>query len=280
MKTKTPVFSRFQFDLIPDPDRTDGGGVMRVTASDAAGKQALFKHFSLFDDNPIEAAQHLLSQEPFVHEESAGTRDNYAFFEISGSLDLGFTSPYFGELFTRTGFRLPTSECDIGADFLTPRYTWEGLCHTHYLKEVAVEAGLLTYTVFTSHCDWNRKKAAENAVDRSVEVMQESLGNRPSNPEYLSIGMSDSYRKNPDYLKRNAVQKGLHSEWFWNALIDWWLENHASKAQKQLVQMDRDVMYANHKGSGTLRDIRGYDKGLRRSWEAGGVVPWIEFSGM
>lgn len=243
---------------------------MAVTAETPEEKAHVIEHFRLGDD-ALKAAQIITNPEPFTHVCPMVGRDNAAWFECTGALEIEFSEPYFKEYVQRTG--------DAGGGILpdldlTASYPWQGLHHTHYLRELYTDGGHICFTVIIRAGDWNGQDAATLADRRAVDYMQEAVGERPFEREYIETH-NGLLKRNPNYLKRHKARPALSAQWLFSALIDNWLATKAAPKQRELAETDRALMFANHRGAGGLRELREY-QGLRRNWQDA-AINWMEF---
>jgi hypothetical protein len=280
--TETTAMQTRGFEITHEehPSRSaDGGGALVVTAHTPEAKLAVLKHFRTLDLETPEGAKALVSilgsPEPYVVRKGGEPRqDNRAYFLVSGCLELDFTAPYFRALAERTGYTGRGILPDLTPEYLTPRYKWQGLCHTHYVKQVWLEHSHLCYEVVVSGTDWNRKTAEQNATAYAADYMAESVGTRDQEPEFKA-DRNGTFSPNPNYLKRHAARPAFAADWLWSALVDWWLANEATPAQQDLVAVDGALMAKNHRGTSGLHDLR-FPQGLRRSWDSD-LITWGTF---
>jgi hypothetical protein len=267
-----------QFDFSFKETREDFGGELTVTANTPEAKERVIRHFRLFEEDILGGAKAITSEAPLVHTIDNGSMDNPAMFETHGSLALEFTAPYLKVMGERMGYTGRGILPDIPVEGLTHWYPWGGLCHTHYLRDVWLEGGHLCYVCYTTGSEWNKKVPAVYAEEKAEDYMQESIGTRYHEPEFQQL-KNGLFRENPKYLRRNRVTPAFSGEWLWEALCERWLVHEATDAQRDLVEEDRSLMYRNHRGKGSLREVRNYPRGLRRSWE-GSEIAWEEFQNL
>ena len=240
---------------------------MSVVASNPEEKAHVFKHFRITDD-PLEMARAIMDSAPYTHVCPMGGRDNQAWFECSSALELDFSEPYFKEYVRRTG--------DVGGGILpdidlASFYPWHGLHHTHCLRELYTDNGHLCYVAVVQTRDWNKQTAAECADKMALDYIQESVGERPVELEFIEMN-NGLMKRNPKYLQRHSARPALSAQWLFSALINNWLATKATPEQRELVEADRALCSANHNGVGNLRDIKSYgSRELRRTWEDKGM---------
>lgn len=252
--------------------REDGGGSMTVTASTPEEKKHVIGHFRLHDNDAVAQAQPILDSAPFVHTPEAGCRDNAAWFECTGSLDMEFSTPYFREYEKRTG---DTGRGILPDIDLTPAYPWDGLRFTHYMEQFWTEHGHFCFRAIVQSRDWNGKAAADRADGYALDAIQEMVGTRYLEPEYIETGFGGQMKRNPNYLKRHPVKPALSADWLFQALLEHWLKEKATPGQRELFALNIEVMRQARCSSGlfSLRE----NSGIRKSWETDGLVTWDQF---
>jgi hypothetical protein len=261
--------------------RADHGGVFTIEATSPKDKAAVIAHFRLPEAaEPLALAELIMSPEPLIHSPSPGSRDNAAWFNVTSSLPLEFTTPYYKELCKRTGYEGRGILPDIPAEFFAPYL--DRMAHTHYPIKVWTEGGHLSYDTIVSCQDWNKIAAADYAPRRAAECFASKLGRREACPEFIELG-NGTFRKNPAYPRINPAQPALESHWFFGIVIDWWLLHTATPQQRELVETSGALMFANHRGVSCLHNLREY-YGVRVAWDDKVRIPslytWKEFAAL
>ena len=264
-----------KIELNADETRADFGGSMVVTATTVAEKMDTIQHFRLFDGDPLKAAKAISSKKPLVVTKSGG-RDNGAWFQIESSLDVPFSTPYYEELRKRTGYEGRGILPDIGAEFLTPRYPRGPLRYTHYVRGIWTGHGHVCFDALVHSQDWNGRKAGDRAQPYAETNIAREIGDTKIEREFMELG-NGLLRRNPNYLRQHAPHPALTAQWFFSALVDWWLANEANEAQRELVRVSGELMKENHNGVSDLHCIRhNWDGGIRHDWNKP-VVKWAKF---
>ena len=245
--------------------REDGGGITRIEANDQNSIIHLDNHFKLTKD-PLTLCQWIYADCAVA---TAGTEKRPSFVrEVVNTEQL---APYLTMLKARTGYEFqPTDHISD----LAPRYKWSGICYTHYVESAEILGHALRAVVHVSNegGGWNGDSAAEYAGKLSGRAVIETLSSRHPIPEYIPARRGSELMKlNPDYGtgKKGALRYDCDSLQLLVAIMDWWMENHATEEQIEIVNAD-ETLYENlfpaigHVGS--LRSNR-FERGLRTSWK-------------
>ena len=211
------------------------------------------------------------------------------YYEINGTLENDFVIPYLRLLKDTTGYEIST----LPSADLTEVFHHRRLLATQFTARLWVEFGSICYTIYDNAEEWNKHTPAENAELYAIDHMQEEFGYRPFEREYIENG-NGTARRNPNYLKRHKVKPSLKAEWFWQWLFRWWVENHATEAQKALMSAAAggpDHQYGapwDLRGNGTHSGLvggRGFhviDPAGNLDWDGKGTksryVEWKEFA--
>jgi hypothetical protein len=219
--------------------REDFGGTLTVTAETPAEVKELSDHFKLHDTGKPEDLMNLataLQAGRLVHTSSPQKRP---WFEVESALDHEFTKPYKDLLERLTGYadNLP----DLDLTTFHPRR----LCHTHITATCGLEHEHYVYRIIKQSEAWNDKTAQEYADSSAQDYAEEELGFRPHEREYVQA-KNGGYQLNPNYLKRHRAKPGTGAPWLWSVLFRWWLDNHATEAQRAAIA-ENDATHAKHK---------------------------------
>lgn len=219
-------------------DRKWGGDVAIVMESMEDAK-AVAKHYKLYADDPIVLAEWLVdvaNNAPVRYYPKAGRE--HAWYEIESALDHEFTKPYFDQMHKMTG---ADENLFYDLELTHP----DPLDHRYLVQSVGLQHGHFIYKVLDSAQPWNKKSAQEYADSLVQDYMEEELGARQSEPEFIQLG-NGQYTKNPNYLKRHRPKPALTCPWLWSALWDHWYANHATAAQRDALARNRTLgKYAN-----------------------------------
>lgn len=216
---------KFQFEQRTD----DGGGALTFIAENAAEVSELARHFRMFDKDDPEQLMALAQAMQAGTLSHTSYSEKRPWFEVESALEYEFTQPYLDKLSQMTGYNDHIPDMD-----LTPFHP-RRLCHTHITDRVWLEGGHICYRAFVKSEDWNGKTAGDRSFTTAEDYVQEDFGTRPQEPEYISAsGRGGLMKHNPNYLKRHKAKPACTAEWFWRVLFSWWLDNHASEAQKAI----------------------------------------------
>jgi hypothetical protein len=258
----------------------DGGGYLTITAENSEEVVDLSKHFRIFDqensESLIEYAQ-AIQRGQLVYESKPSKR---LWFYCDSALDHKFVEPYRRELEKRTGFIDPLPNVDLTS------YHPRRLCHTHITDVIGLVDGHIVYKVIIQAEDWNNKPAEERADIDALDYVEEDIGNRPHESEFIQC-RNGQYTKNPDYLKRRRCQPALLAEWLWDYLFAWWRVNHASKEQERILSAAEELYNRSKLHYGTVFGVREYtiyylDPAGKCNWDSKGtmvsVIDWAQFA--
>lgn len=258
--------------------RPDGGGTITVTAETAAEVVAVNDHFKVFGSTP--AALLDLAQAAHAGAMTYGTGwpAKRPWYLVSSALDPAFTAPYRELLAKVTGFAGRPPDLD-----LTPHHP-RRLCHTHHTSACGLFDGCYVFDVLVTAEEWNGMDAATNADKNAIDYVQEDLGWRPFEPEFIE-NRKGGYDRNPNYLKRHPPRPGTGAPWLWATLFDWWRNSHATDEHRDLLRAaDRakaaagleDADYQlRSRGRGPASLVSG---GLYTSYEPVVFVKWEDFA--
>lgn len=210
------------------------GGKLTITARGAQDVESLVKHFRLFSDMGdvavLQARIAALQSETLTHVLQSDKRPMY---EVSTCLDDEFTAPY--KKWARDCFGYD----GVFPDLEIPRQ-WGGLIHTNYQARLYIECEHICVDAFTSSEPWNGRDAQEYAESRVKDYLGEEFGKRYQEPEFLQKGNGQYYR-NPNYLKRHRPTPVASNARLKRAFFAWFVDNHASDAQKAIVAGNREI---------------------------------------
>lgn len=264
------------FHFTHDPKafgRKDGGGVTRIEAKDKRSIIQLDDHFGIYKD-PVELCQAI----------NAGSLSFTVGDEARPSYEVSVVntdqlSAYLKTLKCRTGYEFQPS--DRIAD-LAGSYKRSGIVHTHYLESCDIIGKEFHARVHVQSADWNEIKAVERAKSGAIQCVAETLSDRELIPEFVPSPRGDYYVRNPEYYsgKKGEFLNNLGCETILVAIMDWWLDNHASPEQIDLVKSDEALYEDLFQKVGDYGSLKSVDSrvGLRYSWESDGIITWKEFA--
>lgn len=188
-------------------------------------------------------------------------RDNGAWFECEYVAPFSYLAPYFDKLEKITGYcgGIPT----IDAPCYDRKST---LCHTHIVDRAQITPEGFYAHGFVESGDWNGKTAEERAPVQFREYIVADIGDTKHEPEYIHLN-NGLLKPNPNYLKRHYPHAALKSRLLWACLWDWWVVNHATPAQKTIIEQSEK----NHKSVCKTESISDY---LMRSYENEFRITW------
>lgn len=256
----------------------DGGGYVTITATNTEEVGQLHKHFNFGRREPsintLLAEAEQLKAGHLVKELKSEKQPWYVFQD---RLAEPFVKPYADLFMKVTGMDLNEVTFD-----LTPTHP-KRLQHTHITNWMKIEKGYIHYEVMDSSGDWNGKKAANRVPGNCRRHIEDDFGERPTQPEFIESHCG-CYQRNPNYGRYQPPRPALKCEWFWEILIDWWKDVHATEKQKQVMAMSEACYMSLWSGKGVTRDasflinfhgLRDYE-GIRINW-TDQIVKWEEF---
>jgi hypothetical protein len=248
----------------------DDGRALQVTAQTAAEVREVIEHCKLDPFSCVEA----FSSGTLVHKLQAWKRDDARWFEVNCLKGPEWLEPYMGWLRDKLGYTGPIPEIDPA-----PRYNRyaKNLCHTHIVTRAKLSP--LGHWALGYICagDWNGKTAAQRAVINFEDYVEEGLGDRYHEPEYIGVSRDGSglLKKNPDYTKWHAPKPAFKNDAIFEALVRWWLDNAARPAQKQALQEAFNNYVTKVSKRGRLGEwLMREHGGVYRHYEAGGHITW------
>ncbi len=247
---------------------------LEITAETPAEVREVIKHYGL---DPFQYPEAFTSGVlTYVHSERG--RDNAAIFAGSVELVSQWTAPYERRLRSLTGYTGP-----FGGIFGVPILAYgPNLCHTFLPTQAYIlQGGSLLVSGFQWAADWNGRDAAERAGLLFADYVQQEVGARKSEPEYIAANEAGTLmRRNPNYLKRYAPHPEATNARFFNHIVQWWLDEKATPGQRELVAKAlacHRTVCNNHSLGAWL--LRSYENGWRTSWE-GPLVTFEEFKAL
>ncbi len=108
------------------------------------------------------------------------------------------------------------------------------LGYTHITDSIEIVDGMVHAHVFIQAQDWNGRDAATNAQINADDYVQENIGKRKHEREYITAGNGQTIH-NPNYMKRHKAQPGLGAPWLWDRVFGWWRETIATPAQRDVL---------------------------------------------
>lgn len=271
--------NRFYFSHDPKAfGRSDGGGITRIEARDKKSIIHLNNHFELTDD-PVTVCQ-------FIDEGSAvatlGTEKRPSF--VTEVVNTEQFAAYLKALKGRTGYEFqPTDHIPD----LAPHYKWSGICHTHYVESAEILGCEFRAVVHDTSEDWDGRKAADRAPRLMREHVAETLSDREVIREFVHAYEVPGHRgnaimRNPAYAsgRKGALKNNLGCEEIFDALMRWWMDNHATDEQLDIVAKDEalyEKLFPAIGHVGSLRENK-FERGLRTSWESDGFISWEDFA--
>lgn len=211
------------------------GGQLAITAQGAQEVESIISHFRLFKDvsdvTTLQARIAALQSETLTHVMQSDKRPMY---EVATCLDYEFTEPY------KTWARDCFGYDGVFPDLEIPR-KWNGLMYSDYRARLYTEGEHICVNAFTSSEPWNGKDAQEYAESCVKDYLGEEFGTRRREPEYIHLrnGMA---KPNPDYMKRHRPTPLASNSRLKRAFFDWWMINHASAAQKEIVAGNAQIV--------------------------------------
>ena len=251
--------------------RPDGGGALKLSALAPKGKHQLIVNHGLFRDDPVAAAWAVVGTDPVEVIARAPASRGGAYFDVTGELDETWTEPYRKNLETITGRKtLP----DIPDDYLLERAEMI----SYYVTELRLTGGRLHYRMFEQGQEWKDKTHHERAILGAHRVMCLRLGALPTVQEFIPDASGSAYYRNPSYGQAHEPAPAFKSEWFWRAIIDWWLEHEATSGQKAAHYVNRKLMSGATSTPCLYRMQHGIiETGIRMSWDPDTVIKWKKF---
>lgn len=218
-------------------NRSDGGGILKITAETPEEILELYNHSHSYNKGTAENILQLADWIKAGRAETtfAGT-DRRPWFNVSVHVGSEFLKPYLNLLERLTGYSgsIPTTD-------LT-KFHPRRLCYTHHTMNCILLGGTKEYVaeVCLTAEDWNGRDAATNAERNAIDYVQEELGYRFHEKEFIE--KSGRYVNNPNYLKRHAPKPGIGAPWLWKVLFSWWRENYTTPQQQNaLDSSDRSM---------------------------------------
>lgn len=182
-------------------------------------------------------------------------------FAAAASVSFDFLKPYYDRLKTITGYDGPAfavSDCRLRYG---GRRSNNNLCHTHIVTDAFIDENGYHAHGFIRSQDWYGKTAAERAPVGFNGYLREHLGHTKSEPEYERLN-NGLLRENPNYMKRHAPEPAAASEAVFEVIFDYWLDNHASKAQVELYDAAADcyatVVKSSSLAAGLMKTVREF----------------------
>lgn len=223
-----------KFKLIPIAVRTDGGSHLKVTAENTQEVVQLQQVCDVFDLRGPSGA--IAYAEAINLGKSKHTRSRI-WFPVAARLRLAF-EPYAKLLETLTDWDSRKLKLDLSG--VVPE-----LGHQFVLTSLRLDAGVIHFAGFGPAEDTERKiTTAQYAMDSMVDNLQEQLGYRPFEREFVQKG-NGAYYPNPNYARHHlAAVPALGSGQLWRKLFNRWREHHATPGQKERLnkvdQLDRE----------------------------------------
>lgn len=226
---------KFEFTEGNYSDAFRFGGSLKITAQGAQDVESLIEHFRLFRDMSdvavLQARIAALQSETLSHIMQSDKRPMY---DVATCLDHEFTAPY--KKWARDCFGYD----GVFPDLEIPRQ-WGGLIHTNYQARLYTEGEHICVDAFTSSEPWNGKDAQEYAESRVKDCLGEEFGTRRQEPEFIPTGSGNNMKANPNYIKRHRPTPMASNARLKRAFFAWFMDNHASDAQKAIVAGNRDI---------------------------------------
>jgi hypothetical protein len=224
------------------------GGKLHFTAESSADVVALCARFKPFN---LELPEELVKYADAIRLGSLVVEDGSEkrpYFRIETALDVEWLEPYAKRLRSWVGWgELEQVELEFPC-LVRP------LCHTHSVTRAFLDGGHLCFEGYQQASEWNGKAAHVRAEKMFLDYVQEDIGARKQEPEYIGIngGGGGLLKRNPNYLRRNPPHPHLSHAGLFNALFSWWRANRASDAQKRLLVLGESL-----KGGGGAADFEG-----------------------
>lgn len=140
------------------------------------------------------------------------------------------------DIYIRTFKRL--TGCEIPLLHRSASLTVEPLrvCFTGIYQNLRFEEGCLKAEVLMQSEPWNGMTSQQYAAHKATSYVLERIAERPVPPEFIQSGNGSFYR-NPDYGtgRKLPLKPALTSSELWAAMWNWWVDNHANDAQKDVI---------------------------------------------
>lgn len=210
------------------------GGSLEIIASGAAEVEALIQHFKLFKDSTdidtLKARIEALQSGSLSYVMKSDKRPMY---EVESCLDHEFIIPYKDWALKSFGYDGTFPDMEI------PR-KWDGLLYTNYQARLYTDNEHICYMSYVSSEPWNKKDAHDYAHSRVKDCISEEFGTRYQEPEFIRLG-NNHLKDNPNYLKRHRPTPSATNSRLKKAFFAWWLNNHASEEQKEIVKGNQEI---------------------------------------
>lgn len=245
----------------------DEGKALKITATDPAACRELVEHYKLdpFHYAAVAMGGHL------EYIDRCSKKDNETWFQETVQLGPEWLAPYMKQLERWFGYTGPIPLIENA-----PIYGGypKQLCHTHMVERAMISPDGYWALGYQQSRDYNGKPAEQRSRQYFHEYVQEDLGDRRHEPEYLALD-NGLYRRNPNYLKSHHPHPAAKNERITTALVQWWVANVATPGQKACLEealaTHRSVC-KNDSYGGWLGRSSG---GIYRTWEK--HVKWEEF---
>lgn len=228
------------------------GGFITVTAESLEDSRRIVEYFKLSNGNDpdsVIARAELLKNPELTHEHRPKKRPYY---EVSGSLDVQLFQPYQDWAKQKFGY-------DGAFPNLQIPFKWAGLRHVFVGISQEIQCHeTVCYTVATQAKPWNGRNAQQYAERNVSRYIEEDFGHVEPVREFIEAG-NGHYKRNPDYAtgKRNPVQARCTHEGLMKLFAQWWLENGANDAQRDILAKNAELT-GKHSRVNFLRDYGIY----------------------
>jgi len=209
----------------------DGGGQMVYTITDPE-EASKYQEYAGLGKNPglldvADWARTISSSNPLVVRLGNEERP---FHVVTDRAPADLVAPYFALLEKLTGY---AGEFPRGLEIKPQGYPILGTTLSACLWDRE-----LRYTVVRQAEVWNGMTSQEHAIYCVQREINEALGYQERVREYIPIGNGGTYKINPDYgtARRPEVQPRVTAKWLWEPMAEWWWENKATEAQKDLLR--------------------------------------------
>ena len=214
------------------PHLSNGGGLLGFMTTDLRTAVDYYGRHVARNLNPVdimEAVGEVSLNHPFAHHR--GT-DKRPFFLVEGEVGQQFLEPYFKRFSRFTGMpedtAFPEMEVknpkDSGITHVVESYS---LCGQRVHFKICIQA--------EDHCG---RPAEVRAESNAQEYANLDFGDRPRTPEFIMKG-NNAYYPNPEYGKHQYPVPAAKAKWFWDALIQYWLEHHATPGQLEIIEQEK-----------------------------------------
>jgi hypothetical protein len=249
------------------------GKGLQITAENPAEVRTVIQHFKL---DPFEYVEGIGTGSLVYVEKASGYQGTAEWHALTASLGPEWLAPYMDRLQRVTGYAGPIPTLELAATDWQPS-GWL-LSHTHHVDRASISPEGAQVHGYKMAGEWNGRTAAQYAVQLFVEYVRKDIGDEKREPEYIRLG-NGLLKENPNYLKRHAPHAALTNSRLFGALVQWWMDTHATPGQRETLEKAfatyKTVCKTASLGEWLIREYSGY----RLTWESG-VISFEQFKGL